>query len=86
MDTHSSINFPIMIFFFQIMYISLLNNFSFVSGEAEILQLFTIKASKSVVKTGLLPVAGCRCIKGNIIANITKIGSILTDLGEVIYV
>ncbi|CAH8461856.1 unnamed protein product [Schistosoma margrebowiei] len=50
-------------------------------GEAEILQLFTIKASKSVVKTGLLPVAGCRCIKGNIIANITKIGSILTDLG-----
>ncbi|CAI2724721.1 unnamed protein product [Schistosoma spindalis] len=50
-------------------------------GEAEILQLFTIKTSKSIVKTGLLPVAGCRCIKGNIIANITKIGSILTDLG-----
>ncbi|XP_018648810.1 putative mitochondrial translational initiation factor [Schistosoma mansoni] len=50
-------------------------------GEAEILQLFTIKASKSVVKTGLLPVAGCRCIKGNIIANVNKIGPILTDLG-----
>ncbi|CAH8439553.1 unnamed protein product [Schistosoma turkestanicum] len=49
-------------------------------GEAEILQLFTIKTPRNVVKTGLLPVAGCRCIKGSIIANITKIGSILTDL------
>ncbi|KAH8853297.1 Translation initiation factor IF-2, mitochondrial [Schistosoma japonicum] len=49
-------------------------------GEAEILQLFATKESKSVVKSGRLPVAGCRCVKGHIFTNVTKIGSILTDL------
>ncbi|CAH8828879.1 unnamed protein product [Trichobilharzia szidati] len=50
-------------------------------GEAEILQLFTIKEAKSAVKSGRLPVAGCRCIKGNIVANINKVGPFLMDLG-----
>ncbi|CAH8441310.1 unnamed protein product [Heterobilharzia americana] len=50
-------------------------------GEAEILQLFTVKVPKSVVKAGYLPVAGCRCITGTIVTNMTKINPILMDLG-----